>query len=114
MEKSKKEKLKNAGWNVGSVADFLNLSNEETAIIELRLALSEGVKNIRIQSNMTQTGFASKLGTSQSRLNKIEAGDASVSLDLLIKSLVRSGLNVTDIANIMVGKEKVPSNVQTI
>jgi hypothetical protein len=50
MKKLKKEKLKNAGWNVGSVADFLNLSNEETAIIEHRLALSKDSKNIRLRN----------------------------------------------------------------
>lgn len=104
MDKEKKEKLERAGWRVGSTADFLGLSTEEEEIIELRLALSRGIKNRRLQSKMTQEKFAKQLGTSQSRLNKMEAGDPSVSFDLLIKGLVCSGVTIPEISELLVAK----------
>ena len=41
MDKRKKEKLAKKGWKVGSVAEFLDLSAEESAYIEMKLALSK-------------------------------------------------------------------------
>jgi len=38
MDKSKKKRLKEAGWRVGSASEFLQLSAEEQALIELKLA----------------------------------------------------------------------------
>ena len=40
---------------------------------------------------MTQVEAASKVGSSQSRIAKMEAADPTVSLDLLIKSLLSLG-----------------------
>jgi transcriptional regulator with XRE-family HTH domain len=53
---------------------------------------------------MTQAEFAASLGTSQSRLNKMEAGDASVSFDLFIKSLVISGVTVSELSKILASR----------
>ena len=104
MDKEKKEKLEKTGWKVGSAAEFLGLSAAEEEIIELRLALSRGIKNRRLQSKMTQEKFAKQLGTSQSRLNKMEAGDPSVSFDLLIKGLVNSGVTIPELSELLLAK----------
>ncbi len=101
MNTKKKKKLEAAGWRVGSAADFLNLSAQENAIIELRLALSNAIKTERAAANLTQAEFAEKLGSSQSRVAKMEAGDRSVSLDLLIQSLYNLGVDKRKLSEII-------------
>jgi len=93
MDKEKRKKLEAKGWKVRSVAEFLELNPDEASLIELRLALSSAVKNHRLEAKLTQQEAARRLHSSQSRIAKMEAGDASVSLDLLIRSLL--GLGVT-------------------
>ena len=101
MDKNKKQKLEAAGWKVGSAADFLNLSPPENSIIELRLTLSEALKKHRIEANLTQENFAKLLNSSQSRIAKMEAGDPSVSLDLLIRSLFGLGVDIRRLSKII-------------
>lgn len=98
MNTEKKKRLERSGWTVGGAADFLQLSPEEAKFIELKLALAAAVKELREQRGLTQTELAIRLGSSQSRVAKMEAGDHSVSLDLLIKSLLTIGAGSADIA----------------
>jgi predicted XRE-type DNA-binding protein len=98
MRKEKRERLQRAGWAVGSVSDFLGLSEAEEALVELRLALSRTVKKRRTRRRLTQEQLAKLLGSSQSRVAKMEAGDASVSIDLLIRSLLAMGATHKDLA----------------
>ena len=44
MKKAKKQRLEAAGWRVGNASEFLGLSPEESAIVEMKLALAAGVK----------------------------------------------------------------------
>lgn len=88
MEKSKQKKLENSGWKIGSVSDFLNLSEQESAYIEIKLSLSESLSKRRRSLKLTQKDFAEIIKSSQSRVAKMEAGDPSVSIDLLVKSLL--------------------------
>lgn len=98
MKQSTVNRLRRAGWQVGSVKDFLGLSDEEVAFIEIRLALSHGLRERRISGGLSQTDLAAKIGSSQSRVAKMEAGDTSVSLDLIIRSLLALGASAKDIA----------------
>jgi DNA-binding transcriptional regulator YiaG len=90
-ETSKKDKP-NARWIEGSVQDFLELSDADMELIETRLAASRMLRAIRQQKKLTQDSAARILKTSQSRFAKMEAGDASVSLDLLFRSLFALGV----------------------
>ncbi len=101
MNKEKREKLEAKGWKIGSAAEFLNLSPEENSVVELRLALSNALKKRRLETKMTQESFAKLLRSSQSRLAKMEAGDPSVSLDLLIRSLFGSGIDTSELSEII-------------
>jgi len=101
MDKQKREKLEARGWKVGTVADFLNLSPEESAIIELRLVLSNALKRQRLASKMSQASFAKMLRSSQSRIAKMEAGDPSVSFDLLIRNLLVTGIDRKKLSEII-------------
>jgi predicted XRE-type DNA-binding protein len=103
MEPTKWQKLEAAGWKVGSVTEFLNLSPEEEAIVEIRLSLSKYLKQLRQQQQLSQQKLAENISSSQSRVAKMEASDPSVSIDLLIKSLLALGAARTDIATAIAG-----------
>ena len=93
MNKRKKDKLAKKGWKTGSVAEFLDLSDEESAYIEMKLALSEKLRERRLRKKLTQAELAKAIESSQSRVAKMEAGDPSVSIDLLVKSLLALGVS---------------------
>jgi hypothetical protein len=57
MDKRKKDKLAKKGWKTGSVAEFLDLSDEESAYIEMKLALSEKLKERRRLLNPANLGL---------------------------------------------------------
>jgi predicted XRE-type DNA-binding protein len=97
MDKAKRERLEAQGWKVGTVSEFLGLTPEETALIEIRLALSRSLKQRR-QGRMTQAELAGRLGSSQPRVAKAENGDRSVSIDLLLRAMLATGATPQDIA----------------
>jgi ribosome-binding protein aMBF1 (putative translation factor) len=98
MNRLKSGKLRKAGWRSGSVRDFLKLSDEEAALVEMRLALSRDLRQRRVGGGLSQSDLAARMGSSQSRIAKMEAADSSVSLDLLIRSLLALGASTRDIA----------------
>ena len=98
MEKRKKKDLESKGYKIGSVEEFLGLSTEESEYIELKLALSEALAKRRKKSNLTQAQLAKLLKSSQSRVAKMEKGDPTVSVDLLVKSLLALGADKKSIA----------------
>ncbi len=93
MDKRKKARLAKKGWKTGSVAEFLDLSAEESAYIEMKLALSEKLRERRRRNKLTQAELAKVIESSQSRVAKMEAGDPTVSIDLLVKSLLALGVS---------------------
>jgi DNA-binding XRE family transcriptional regulator len=97
-EQAKRQRLEAAGWTVGNASDFLGLSPEETAFIGLKLALSKRLKQQRESQQLTQQALAKRIKSSQSRVAKMEAGDPSVSLDLLVRTLRSAGATAQDIA----------------
>ena len=101
MKRTKRQKLEAKGWKIGTVDEFLDLTPEESAYIELKLKLAEGLSQRRKEQELTQIQLAKRLHSSQSRVAKMEAGDPSVSLDLLVKSLLALGSSPTDLAHII-------------
>jgi DNA-binding XRE family transcriptional regulator len=101
MRKDKRARLERAGWKVGSVRDFLGLSAIEEALVELRLTLSRSLKERRTRRSLSQEQLAKMLGSSQSRIAKMEAGDPSVSIDLLIRSLLAMGATQKELARVI-------------
>ncbi len=101
MKILKRKKLEAQGWRVGSVQEFLGLTDEETAFIELKLALSDHFKKLRQRKNISRVDLAKRLRSSQSRIAQMEAGDPSVSLDLLVKSLLALGTTNTGLARVI-------------
>ncbi len=91
MRETKRKRLEDKGWRVGDTREFLGLSKEEAAFIELKLRLAENLRKRRQDRRLTQGQLAQLLRSSQSRVAKMEAADPSVSLDLIIRSLFALG-----------------------
>jgi transcriptional regulator with XRE-family HTH domain len=91
MDKGKKKALEAGGWRVGTVQEFLELSDQENAIVELRVALALRVRKRRAELGLTQEQFAKLIKSSQSRVAKLEVGAATVSLDLMFRSFIAAG-----------------------
>ncbi len=104
MRKRKRIKLEAAGWTVGSVKDFLSLSEADAVLIEMKLALSRSLRERRKKYGLSQVQLAERLQSSQSRIAKMEAGDPSVSMDLLVSSLLLLGVSSTDLAKTIRGE----------
>lgn len=102
-----KKKLKEKGFRTGSTSDFLNLSPEEEAYIEIRLAIYDMVKSRRTKKGWTQSQLARTIGSSQSRIAKLETGDPGVSLDLMIRALLQLGVSRVEIGKLLEGRLKV-------
>lgn len=101
MDRKKIERLRKAGWKIGSASDFLGLTTEEEVLIEMRLALARGLKEHRMHRGWTQAHLARISNSSQSRIAKIEAGDTSVSLDLILRCLVAAGVSRKEIGDLI-------------
>ena len=101
MNELKRKRLETRGWKIGSTKDLLQLSDEEEAYIELRLNLAEGLKAKRVDQGLTQIELAKAVQSSQSRVAKMEAGDPTVTLDLLVRSLLALGASKKELAKII-------------
>ncbi len=107
MEASKRRRLTAAGWRVGSTREFLGMSPAEAALIEMRLRLARNLRQARRRRHLTQSGLARRLGSSQSRVAKIESADPSVSLDLLVNALLALGTTPRALGKIIASRQPV-------
>ncbi len=98
MKASKRKRLEATGWRLGSAAEFLELSDVESALIDLRLALSRALKLRRVKLQLSQRDLAKRIASSQSRVAKMEAADPDVSIDLLLRGLLATGATRRDVA----------------
>jgi predicted XRE-type DNA-binding protein len=105
MRESKKKRLEKKGWRIGGADEFLGLSEEESEFIELKLKLSEAFKNKRQRKGLTQVEVARALRSSQSRIAKMEAGDPSVSVDLLIRALFAMGTTPRELGRVVSSRQ---------
>jgi ribosome-binding protein aMBF1 (putative translation factor) len=108
MNKAKRERLGKKGWKAGSASEFLNLSPEEEAYVEMKVVLSRLLQARRKERNLTQAGLAERVRSSQSRVAKMEKAEASVSVDLLVRSLFALGADSRDLAEALVVRESAP------
>ena len=101
MKTKKREKLERAGWTVGDTQEFLDLSDAEMALVDVRVSLAQELRKKRLRKKISQATLAKRIGSSQSRVAKMEAGDPSVTIDLLMRSLLRSGSTAAEIAQVI-------------
>jgi hypothetical protein len=105
MRADKRENLEQNGWKVGSADSFLGLSPEESAYVEIKLALGRFLKERRLKAHLSQVALAKRLRSSQSRVAKMESGDPSVSMDLLTRSLLALGASPNEVAKTIAGSQ---------
>ena len=105
MDKAKKKRLESSGWRVGDAAEFLGLTDEEREYVEMKLRLCQALRARRKETALTQTELARRLGSSQSRVAKMEAGDPSVSIDLLTRSLIALGATRREISRVIFAED---------
>jgi ribosome-binding protein aMBF1 (putative translation factor) len=106
MDQKKRKRLEKAGWKIGSASSFLGLTTAEEQLVEMKVALGTRLRKAREQHNLTQAALAERMGSSQSRVAKMEAGDPAVSLDLLVQGLLATGATRRDIATAIVPRKK--------
>jgi predicted XRE-type DNA-binding protein len=109
VREEKRRRLEARGWKVGGVSEFLALSPEEAAYVELKVRLAMGLRTWRQRRNLTQAQLAKRLQSSQSRIAKMEAGDPSVSLDLLVRSLLALGASRRELSRLMTARSPRPA-----
>ena len=107
MNSARLKRLQAAGWKVGSTKEFLKLSNEEATLVELKLSLTDALKQARQKRHLSQIDLAQRMGSSQSRVAKIEAGDPSVSLDLIVRAFLATGATRQELQRAFSKKEKI-------
>ena len=105
MDTEKRKRLEAAGWAVGDASDFLELTPAEAELVELKVQLALLVKKQRKIHNLSQNALAKKMGSSQSRVAKIESGDPSVSLDLIVRALLTTGATRQELAEVMMDSD---------
>lgn len=101
MKPAKKARLEKSGWRVGTADEFLSFSQLESALVEMRLKLAGAVRSRRLELGVSQTELARRLGSSQSRVAKMEAGEPDVSIDLLVRALLVTGARPAEIGQAM-------------
>jgi DNA-binding XRE family transcriptional regulator len=109
MERRKRKRLEKAGWTVGSASSLLGLTPVEEELVDMKLSLGARLRKARERHNLTQTDLAKRMGSSQSRVAKMEAGDPSVSLDLLVQGLLAAGATRREIATALNPRRKAAS-----
>jgi DNA-binding XRE family transcriptional regulator len=101
VKAEKRRQLERAGWRVGDARDFLALSDDEAQFVEIKLALARRLRQLREKRNWTQAELAKCVGSSQSRVAKMEAADPTVSVDLLVRSLLAIGADRRELGRIV-------------
>ena len=83
----RRKRLVRTGWKLGTGDQFLGLSRLETGLVATKLALSDAVRSLRQRRHLSQEALAERMGSSQSRVAKLEDGAAGASLDLYLRAL---------------------------
>ncbi len=109
MRNCKRKRLEAKGWKVGDAKDFLGLSSQEEVYIEIKLRLADSLRSQRLRRQVTQADLAKAIRSSQSRVAKMEAGEHSVSFDLLVRTLLALGASGSDLARFLSARKSVPA-----
>jgi hypothetical protein len=97
VKAAKRKKFQAAGFKVGGVREFLGLSDEEMALIDMKVRLVTMLKAARAAKGITQQKLAQLMASSQSRVAKLEGACAEASLDLICRALYAVGVKSRDI-----------------
>lgn len=87
------------GWSEGTVAEFLQLTPEEEAIVEMRVRISRAVREKRDKLGISQRELAKRMGTKQPHVSEIENGVAT--LETMIRAYLALGGNAKQVGGMI-------------
>ena len=106
MKAEKRRRVVAAGWRVGDTREFLELTSSEAEFVEIKLALARRLRELREERHWTQAELARQVGSSQSRVAKMEAAETTVSIDLLVRSLLAAGADRRELGRVLASKRR--------
>ena len=106
MNAAKLKGLRAAGWKVGSAKDFLVLSDDEAALVGLKASLADAIKQARQKRRLSRVDLARRVGSSQSRVAKTEAGDPPVTIDLMVRAILATGATRRELQRAFVARKR--------
>jgi ribosome-binding protein aMBF1 (putative translation factor) len=99
MDAEERAKMKAMGYAVvDDAADWLELTEVERQIVDLRVRLSREIRRRRTEAGLSQAQLAQKIGSSQSRVAKAEGTAPGVAIDLMIRVFFATGGTVDELA----------------
>jgi ribosome-binding protein aMBF1 (putative translation factor) len=110
MNEKKRKKLEDAGWKSGSVAEFLRLTPEESAVVEMRVALARLTRESRKKRGLSQSELATVMKSTQARVSLVESTDDSATLDLMLRSALNAGVSLRAIGEALIAADGVPES----
>ena len=106
MNKAKQARLEARGWKVAGIEEFLGLSKEEAVFVEMKLALARCLRELRMRRNLSQSQVAELIGSSQSRVAKMESGDPTVTIDLMLRSVLAMGASPRQVGRVLATRKR--------
>jgi DNA-binding XRE family transcriptional regulator len=104
MDEALKARLEAAGFRETSVQELFGLTPEENELVEMRLALSQLVKQLRQEQHLTQKELAARVSSDQGYVSKAEKNDPSISIEWMLKAAFALGANRQDVAQAISGR----------
>ena len=101
MKATKKKALESAGYNMTNAAEWLGLSPQEDAIVNMRVNFAMEIERICKEQGITQKALAEKIGTRQSGVARMLNNPSKVTLDHLIRTLLALGTPSKRIASLI-------------
>ena len=101
MDANERARMEARGYMVvDDAADWLGLDEVDRKVVDLRVRLGREVRRRREAGKLTQEELAGRIGSSQSRVAKVEGLGDGVSLDLLMRAFFATGGSLEDLATI--------------
>jgi len=98
MDTKKKNKIEAAGYQVIDSSEWLGLTEQEKAIVKMRVNFALEIERIRKTKKISQQALAERIGTKQSGVARMLNKPASATIDSLINTLLVLGTSPRRIA----------------
>ena len=97
-QKSISARMDAAGWKTVTIAEFLDLTPEDMAFIQVRRTFARAVRNRREVSGLSRTALAETLGLSETQIALMEGNASSISMDVMLRAFLAMGATQNDLA----------------
>ena len=99
MDAEERAQMEAMGYAVvDDAADWLELTDVERQIVDLRIKLGREIRRRRTGAGLSQAQLAEKIGSSQSRVAKAEGMAPGVAFDLMLRAFFATGGTVDELA----------------